>query len=388
MTTEELGEFPVIIAEHGSVGIVKAGTYTFAPPPNKFVLDNGETLGPITIAYETYGELNETRDNVILVEHALTANAHAAGKHNPEDKYPGWWDVMIGPGKAFDTSKYYVICANILGSCYGTTGPSSTNPETGKPYGQDFPLISIRDMVRTQRELLNHLEIKGLRAITGGSMGGMQAMEWALLYPDMVESLILIASAARSTPLSIGIHKVGVQAIMDDPNWKEGNYYGRDVPERGLAIARMLGHITYLSDGWLWQKFGRRHLDPSTMKLRLDSKFEIENYLEYQGKKFVRRFDANSYIYIMRSIDLYDASEGYDELEDSFTRINCKKILVASFTSDWLYPSYQSIELVDAFRANDIDVIYHDIDSPYGHDSFLIEHKKLTSLIEDFLKSL
>ncbi|MBI4228231.1 MAG: homoserine O-acetyltransferase [Deltaproteobacteria bacterium] len=388
MFSRELGESPVIIVDPGSVGIVKTETYTFAHPPNKFTLENGQELGPITIAYETYGELNKDRDNVILIEHALTANAHAAGKHSTADKYPGWWDVMIGPGKAFDTSTYFVICVNILGSCYGTTGPSSINPETGKPYGLSFPLVTIRDMVRTQRGLIDHLEINRIRAITGGSMGGMQAIEWALLFPEMVDSIILIATAPRSTPQSIAIHKVGIQAIMDDPNWNEGNYYGKETPDNGLAIARMLGHITYLSDAWLWEKFGRTHSDPTSMKSRLDSKFEIENYLEYQGRKFVQRFDANSYIYIMRSIDLYDASEGFDTLEESFERVKCQKVFVASFTSDWLYPLYQSDELVRAFEENDIEVVYEIINSPYGHDSFLIEHEKLTVLIKDFLNSL
>ena len=387
MFSQELDESPVIIVEQGSVGIVERKSYTFAYPPNKFPLDNGESLGPITIAYESYGELDEAKDNAILIEHALTASAHAAGKYSADDRYPGWWDVMIGPGKAFDTSRYFVVCSNILGSCYGTTGPASTNPETGKPYGSSFPLIMIRDMVRSQRELIRNLGINRLRTIAGGSMGGMQAIEWALLYPEMVDSVTLIASAPRSTPQSIAIHKVGIQAIMDDPNWDEGNYYGRQTPDKGLAIARMLGHITYLSDGWLWEKFGRRHTDPKSMKLRLDSKFEIENYLEYQGKKFVQRFDANSYIYIMRSIDLYDAAEGYDTLEGSFERINCKRVFVASFTSDWLYPSYQSEELVRALKANDVDVEYHEIDSPNGHDSFLIEHKTLTVLIKEFLNS-
>lgn len=388
MSPQEFGESPVIVVEHGSVGIVETKKYTFAHPPKKFTLENGQELGPITIAYEAYGELNENRDNVILVEHALTANAHAAGRHSLDDKYPGWWDVMIGPGKAFDTSKYFVICANILGSCYGTTGPSSTNPETGKPYGLSFPLVTIRDMVNTQRELIDHLGINRIRAITGGSMGGMQAIEWALLYPQLVDSIILIATAARSTPQSIAMHKVGLRAIMDDPNWDGGNYYGKEPPNKGLAIARMLGHITYLSDRLLWEKFGRSHNDPSTMKVRLDSKFEIENYLLYQGSKFVQRFDANSYIYLMRSIDLYDAAEGYNSLEESLKRAGSLKVFVASFTSDWLYPSYQSKELVEAFRANDVFVVNHDIDAPYGHDSFLIEHEKLTPLIKDFLSSL
>jgi homoserine O-acetyltransferase len=388
MTIRELGESPVVIVEHGSVGIVQTKYHTFAYPPNEFILDNGKKLGPITVAYETYGELNETGDNAILIEHALTASAHAAGKHKPDDKYPGWWDVMIGPGKAFDTDKYFVICSNILGSCYGTTGPASINPETGRQYGLDFPLIGIRDMVRVQRELLDYLGVNRLRTIAGGSMGGMQAIEWALLYPNIVDSIILIASAARATPQSIAIHKVGLQAIMSDPNWNGGDYYGKEPPNRGLAIARMIGHITYLSDQWLWQKFGRRHTDPATMKLRLDSKFEIESYLEHQSSKFVQRFDANCYIYLMRSIDIYDASEGYVSLEESFKRIKCKKVFVSSFSSDWLYPSYQSKEIVKALNTNGIDVTYHEIESNYGHDSFLLEHEKLTYLITHFLNSL
>ena len=388
MKKEELGESPVVIVEEGSIGLVETKYYSFGDPQDKFVLDNGNELGPITVAYETYGKLNEERDNVILIEHALTASAHAAGKNTPEDKNPGWWDVMIGPGKAIDTDKYFVVCSNILGSCYGTTGPSSVNSETGNPYGSSFPVISIRDIVRVQHKLLKHLGVERIRSIAGGSMGGMQAIEWALEYPDMVDSLILIATAARSSPQSIGIHKVGIQAIMDDPNWNGGNYYGSDLPEKGLAIARMLGHITYLSDGWLWEKFGRNHDDSDKLKLSLDSKFEIEKYLEYQGSKFVKRFDANSYIYIMRCIDIYDAGEGYPNLDESLKRINCKKVLVVSYTSDWLYPSYQSIELIDALKANSIDVTYKEIDSPYGHDSFLIDYKKLTPLINDFFNSL
>ena len=388
MTIKEFGESPVVVDKKNSVGLVETQYYTFADESDEFVLDNGKTLWPITVAYETYGHLNEAKDNVILIEHALTASSHAAGKHAPDDKYPGWWDVMIGPEKAFDTNNYFVICSNILGSCYGTTGPSTINPRTGKPYGSSFPLIGIRDIVRVQHQLLKHLGVKRIRGITGGSMGGMQAIEWALLYPDMVDSLLLIASAAKSTPQSIAIHKVGIQAIMDDPDWKGGNYYGKDLPEKGLSIARMLGHITYLSDGWLWEKFGRKHDDPVKIKLSLDSKFEIEKYLEYQGSKFVKRFDANSYVYIMRSIDLYDAGEGCRGLEESFNRIRCKKVFVASYTSDWLYPSYQSKELVDAFKANNIRVTYNELDSPYGHDSFLIDYEKLTSLIKKFLKSL
>lgn len=387
MRKTELGESPVVRASGDSVGLVETKFFSFADS-TKFVLENGHELGPITVAYETYGTLNDQCDNVILVEHALTASSHAAGFNSPEDKNPGWWDVMIGPGKAVDTDKYFVICSNILGSCYGTTGPTSLNPDTGKPYGSSFPMIGIRDMVRVQHELLKHLGVTRIRGIIGGSMGGMQALEWSLLYPDMVESLLLIATAARSSPQSIAIHKVGTQAIMDDPNWDGGNYYDKEIPEKGLSVARMLGHITYLSEEWLWEKFGRKHEDPVKIKSSLESKFEIEKYLEYQGAKFVQRFDANSYIYVMRSIDIYDAGEGYASLTESFKRIKTRKVLVVSYSSDWLYPSYQSAEVVEALEANNIDVSYNEIDAPYGHDSFLIDYKKLNPLIRDFLDSL
>ncbi len=388
MRTRELGESPVVIVEEGSVGLVETKHYTFAEPPDKFVMDNGLELGPITVAYETYGELNEERDNVIVVAHALTASAHAAGKHSPDDHYPGWWDVMIGPGRAYDTDKYFVICSNILGSCYGTTGPSSINPETGKPYGMRFPVVTIRDMVRVQKALIDHLGVTRIRSVIGGSMGGMQAIEWALLYPEMVDSIILVAAGAVSNPQSIAIHKVGIRAIIDDPKWRGGDYYGSEQPEKGLAVARMIGHITYLHHNWLWEKFGRKHSDPENMKLKLGSKFDIENYLEYQGSKFVDRFDANSYIYIMRAIDIYDAAEGYESLKESFSRIKCKKIFVASFTSDWLFPSYQSEEIVKALKSNGIPVDYEEIESRYGHDSFLLEYEELTKYIKQFLDAL
>ena len=387
MTLREFGESPVVILDDESVGLVGTQYFTFARPPNRFVMNNGRELGPITVAYETYGNLNGARDNVILVEHALTASAHAAGKNSPLDKYPGWWDVMIGPGRAFDTDKYFVVCSNILGSCYGTTGPSSVNPETGRPYGLSFPLVTIRDMVKVQKALTDHLGIKRLKTVVGGSMGGMQAIEWALQFPHMVDSIILVASGAVSNPQAIAIHKVGIRAIMDDPNWKGGDYYGGAPPDKGLAIARMIGHITYLSHGWLWEKFGRNHPDPASMKTRLDSNFDIEDYLEYQGARFVERFDANSYIYIMRAIDIYDPAEGCGSLEESFMRMKCGKALVASFTSDWLFPAYQSIEVVKALEDNKIKTSYYEIDSPYGHDSFLLEYVKLTDYIKRFLSS-
>ena len=379
---DEPGEAPVVIIEEGSVGIVATRSLTF---DDGLPLDEGGRLRPITVAYETYGELNAAADNAILVEHALTASAHAAGRHNADDRAPGWWDVMIGRGRAFDTTKYFVVCSNLLGSCYGTTGPSSTNPQTGRPYALAFPRVTVGDMVRVQRELVRRLGIRRLRTVVGGSMGGMQAIEWALRYPDLVDSMILVASAARATPQSIAIHKVGIEAILGDPNFRGGDYYGEEPPRHGLAIARMLGHITYLSDPWLWEKFGRRRVAADNAGLR--TLFDVERYLEHQGQKFVERFDANSYLYLLRAIDLYDAGERYASLADSFRRMRCRKALVVSFSSDWLYPTYQSRELVDALRANRIDVRSHEIESGYGHDSFLLEHRKLTPLFRELLEA-
>jgi homoserine O-acetyltransferase len=374
------GEEPVVIVEEGSVGIVATQSLTLDEGVR---LDGGACLRPVAVAYETYGELNAAADNAILVEHALTASAHAAGRHHTADRAPGWWDVMIGPGRAFDTTKYFVVCSNLLGSCYGTTGPSSTDPETGRPYALRFPRITIGDMASVQRALVEKLGIRRLRAVVGGSMGGMQAIEWALRYPDLVESTILVATAARATPQSIAIHKVGIEAILGDPNLRGGDYYGGEPPAHGLSIARMLGHVTYLSDPWLWQKFGRRRAPGDAGGLR--TLFEIESYLEHQGRKFVERFDANSYLYLLRAIDLYDAADGYGSLADSFRRMRCRQVLVVSFSSDWLYPVYQSRELVEALHANRIDVRSNEIESGYGHDSFLLEHEKLTPLFRQLL---
>lgn len=388
MNHEELGESPVVQLKDGSVGLIEPKSFTFADKDSPFELENGSMLYPITVTYETYGSLNDNKDNIILIEHALTASAHVAGKHDPEDKAPGWWDSMIGPGKAFDTDKYFVVCSNILGSCYGTTGPSSKNPETGKPYGYSFPVITIRDMVNVQKKLIEHLEITEIACIAGGSMGGMQAIEWALLYPGMVKSVVLVASGPCSTPQSIAIHKVGIQAIKTDPNFNGGDYYDNHPPENGLAIARMIGHITYLNDKMLWEKFGRKSDDIKDMKSSFNHRFEVEKYLHYQGRKFVSRFDANSYIYILRAIDIYDAAEGYDSLQESFQRLKLQRVLVISFTSDWLFPSYQSREIVSALRTNEIETTYKEIKSQNGHDSFLLKYKEMTPLIKAHLNKL
>ncbi len=292
---------------------------------------------------------------------------------------------MIGPGRAFDTTKYFVVCSNLLGSCYGTTGPSSTNPATARPYALAFPRVTVGDMVACSASFVRRLGVRRLRTVVGGSMGGMQAIEWALRYPDLVESMILVATAARATPQSIAIHKVGIEAILGDAEFSRRRLLRQGPPVHGLAIARMLGHVTYLSDGWLWKKFGRRRT-PADDAGGLRTLFEIESYLEHQGGKFVERFDANSYLYLLRAIDLYDAGRtDTRDLADSFRRIRCRQVLFVSFSSDWLYPVYQSRELAEALRANRIDVRSHEIESDYGHDSFLLEHEKLTPLFRGTL---
>ena len=299
-------------------------------------LDSGQTLAPVDVAYETYGELNAERSNAVLILHAFSGDAHAAGI-SAETGRPGWWDNMIGPGKAFDTRRYFVISSNILGGCGGTTGPSSTDPSTGSPYGSRFPHVSIADMVRLQKLLTESLGIDRLLCVSGGSMGGMQALQWAASYPDSVASVIPIASTHRHSAQQIAFNEVGRQAILADPDFNQGDYYDRKVPERGLAVARMVGHITYMSDDSMREKFGRRRRKaPDASDL-----FEVESYLRYRGVQFVSRFDANSYIVITRAMDTFDMTPTSDALEDCFIRGDTR-FLVISFTSDWLYPSYQS----------------------------------------------
>src|SRR5659263_702709 len=279
-----------------SIGLVGIKFFTFATPPDELIMDSGEKLGPITIAYETYGKLNAQRTNAILILHSLSGDAHAAGFYSGDDK-SGWWDEMIGPGKAFDTDKYFVICSNVLGGCKGSTGPSSVNPATKWPYGLDFPTITIKDMVNAQRRLIDHLEIEKLLCVVGGSMGGMQALQWVASYPDRVRSVIPIATTLKHSPQQIAFNEVGRQAIMADPDWKGGNYYGGAPPSKGLAVARMIGHITYMSDSSMSEKFARRFSN-SKIPSKFGAEFEVEEYLHYQGDNFVKRFDANSYLYI------------------------------------------------------------------------------------------
>lgn len=367
----------------GSVGLVETKYYTYE---GEITLESGRSFGPITVAYETYGELNKEKSNAILVCHALSGDAHAAGRH-PDGK-TGWWDDFIGPGKTFDTDRYHVICSNVLGGCKGTTGPASTNPATGEPYGLDFPVVTVKDMVRVQKKLVEHLGVDKLLAVVGGSMGGMQALQWAVSYPDGLRFCIPIASTARSSPQQIGINEVKRRAITSDPRWNQGKYYGGEPPRDGLALARMLGHITFLSEESMHQKFGRRLQDKDKLGFDLGVDFEVESYLRYKGDNFVDRFDANSYLYLTRAIDYFDLTDGGEKsLREAFESVKAK-FLVVAISSDWLYPPYQSKEIVRALRANDVDVTYAEINSSYGHDAFLLEPGQTKHLVTAFLSQV
>jgi homoserine O-acetyltransferase len=348
-------------------------------------LDNGATLAPVDVAYETYGQLNPARTNAILILHAFSGDAHAAGI-SPETGKPGWWDNSIGPGKAFDTNRYFVICSNVLGGCRGTTGPGSINPATGLPYAMSFPVITIGDMVRLQKMLIDSLGIERLLAVSGGSMGGMQALEWAVSHPDRVVSAIPIACTTRHSAQQIAFNEVGRQAIMADPDWNGGDYYGKQPPARGLAVARMVGHITYMSDDSMREKFGRRLRGKESFGYDFEVDFEVESYLRYRGSQFVNRFDANSYLYITKAMDYFDLTNGQSTLAAAFEPARAR-FLAISFSSDWLYPSYQSQEIVRALRARNCDVAYIELQSNYGHDSFLVDVAEQTELIRGFLAS-
>jgi len=372
-----------------TVGIVKKEYFTFGETASPMDLESGASLGPVTLAYETCGTLNPDKSNVILILHALTGDAHMAGYYQADDPKPGWWDIMVGPGKAIDTDKYFVICSNILGSCMGSTGPSSTNPETGRPFGTDFPMITVGDMVRAQKALIDHLGIPKLLSVIGGSVGGMQVLEWTVRYPKMVVSAIPLASTCRHSALSIAFNEVARQSIMADPNWNQGDYYGQKKPDMGLAIARMIGHITYLSDDSMRLKFGRRLQNRSALKFEFGAEFQIESYLQYQGNKFIERFDANSFLYITKAADYFDLARehGKGSLVNAFSKV-CARFLVVSYTSDWLYPTYQSKEMVKAMKKNSLDVSFCEIDAQWGHDAFLLPDDRLNNLISGFLRSV
>ena len=347
-------------------------------------LKSGATLRPVTLAYETYGTLNADRSNTILICHALSGDAHVAGQHSPHDRKPGWWDDAVGPGKAFDTDRFFVVCSNVIGGCSGSTGPSSINPETGRPYGLSFPVVTVADMVEAQRWLIDALDIPSLLCVTGGSMGGMQSLQWAVSYPDRVRSALVLASTARTSAQTIALNEVPRQAIYADPNWNEGDYYGKEPPNAGLAVARMIGHITYLSETSMREKFGRRLQERERYGYDFATEFEVESYLKYHGNRFTSRFDANSFLYITKAIDYFDLSLGRGDLSEAFADVKAK-ILVLSYSSDWLYPPEQSEELVRGLLRNGIDASYVEIKSDYGHDAFLLEVERLGELTRDFL---
>jgi homoserine O-acetyltransferase len=369
-----------------SVGRVEKQTFTFARPPAAMRLECGATLGPVTIAYETCGRLNEDRTNAILILHALSGDAHVAGTYTDSDDKPGWWDFMVGPGKGIDTDRHFVICTNILGSCMGTTGPASIDPATGKPYGLSFPVVTVGDMVDAQKQLMDHLGVHRLHAVIGGSVGGMQALEWSVRYPDRIGSAVLLATTTRHSALAIAFNEVARQAIMADPKWNGGDYHDGQKPDLGLAVARMIGHITYLSDESMRLKFGRRLQDKADFSFNFDADFQVESYLRHQGRKFVERFDANAFLYITKAADYFDLERHYGDgsAVAAFSGARAR-FLVLSFTSDWLYPTYQSRAMVKAMKKNGLAVSFCEIEAQWGHDAFLLPSDRLSGIMKGFL---
>ena len=355
--------------------------------PGPLRLDGGALLSPVEIAYETYGTLDADRSNAILICHALTGDQHVASRH-PVTGKPGWWERMVGPGKPVDPTRHFIICSNVLGSCMGSSGPATVNPATGLPWGMRFPVITIRDMVRAQAMLLDHLGIDTLAAVVGGSMGGMQTLSWPATFPDRVRAVVVIASTARHTAQNIAFHEVGRQAVMADPKWREGAYYAEaDPPAAGLAVARRAAHITYLSEAGLTAKFGRRLQARDAKSFGFDADFQIESYLRHQGISFVDRFDANSYLYITRAMDYFDLAEEHGgHLANAFRATRARFCLV-SFDTDWLYPTAESRSIVQALNAAGAPVSFVELNSPYGHDAFLLEAPDLNRVVDGFLRA-
>jgi homoserine O-acetyltransferase len=396
---------PMADTPAGSVGVV---TTQFLDLPRPVRLDCGVELAPVRVAYETYGTLSPAAENVVLVCHALSGDGHAAGvaatqtgestrdgfraeeRDGSAGKGLGWWDGMIGSGKAFDTDRFFVVSSNLLGGCRGTTGPASTNPATGRPYGSDFPVITVRDMVRVQRALLDELGIERLCAVSGGSLGGMQALEWAVSYPDAVDAIIPIASTHALRPQGVAWNAIARNAITDDPDWQGGHYYGTSrSPTAGMGVARMVGHVTYLSAVSMREKFGRRLQDKDADDVRYDltrPEFEVESYLRHQASTFVKRFDANTYLYLSRALSYFDLARQYGDgrLEAAIRNLSARTLLIA-FSSDWLYPPSGSEELAEALGVAGKQVELHVIDAPYGHDCFLLEEARQTPMIRTFL---
>ncbi len=383
-----MSEYVELDSQDPGVGVVRKNFFT-AWEHEPLMLESGATLSPVTLAYETYGELAPERDNTVLVLHALTGDSHVAGIYTPEDDKPGWWDIIVGPGKPIDTDKYFVVCSNVLGGCMGSTGPASENPDKpGQLFGLDFPVVTIGDMVKTQKRLLEHLGVERLLCAIGGSMGGMQVLEWAVRYPEAVVAAAPLATTTRHSALNIAFHEIARQAIMADPNWGTGDYYGGPGPGMGLAVARMIGHVTYLSDEAMRLKFGRKLQDKDAFSFDFmdDPDFQVESYLRYQGRKFVDRFDANSFLYITKAADYFDLAlqHGGGTLTGAFEKAKARFLLV-SFTSDWLYPTYQSRDMVQAMKKCGLDVSFCEINADCGHDAFLLRNDGMFALVRGFL---
>ncbi len=381
---EDNSVVPYSRPQHGTVGIVERQSVQFS---DTLMLRSGAALDGFTIAYETYGALNHDRSNAVMIFHALSGDAHVAGYYTDDPaERPGWWDEAVGPGKMFDTDRFFVICSNVLGGCRGSSGPASLAAD-GRPYGLRFPVVTIADMVEAQRYLLDYLGIDRLFAAAGGSMGAMQALQWAVQFPERVETVLFIASTARSSAQNIAFNEIGRQAIYADPRWNGGDYYGKEEPASGLAVARMVGHITYMSEHSLETKFGRQLQGFSTLPHRFDvPEYQVESYLKHQGEKFVTRFDANTYLYITKALDYFDIADGFGSLKEAAAQLQAK-FLVISFSSDWLYTPHQAQELVEALEAADKEVEYHHVNAALGHDSFLVEVDTMTALVGGYLNN-
>lgn len=372
------------MTEINSIGIVKANTAYFDSP---MTLKSGEVLPQFHLVYETYGTLNANKSNAVIICHALSGNHHVAGKYAETDKNAGWWDNLIGPNKPLDTNKFYVIGLNNLGGCHGSSGPSSINPETKVPFGASFPIVTVEDWVNSQARLLSYLGISQLAAVVGGSLGGMQALQWTIAYPDLVRHALVIASAPNLTAQNIAFNEVARQAIMTDPEFHAGNYYAYNtVPRRGLRIARMLGHITYLSDDAMGEKFGRKLKD--TIKYGFDVEFEMESYLRYQGDKFAGEFDANTYLRMTRALDYYDPALEFDNDLSAALKVAKAQFLVVSFTSDWRFSPARSREIVKALLDNELTVSYAEVTAAHGHDAFLMPDAHYHAILRSYLQKI
>ena len=378
--------FQPLSASTATAGDDAGESFTF-PPERPLKLDSGEQLGPVTIAWKTFGKLNAAKTNAFLLCHALTGDQYAAGRH-PVTGKPGWWSTMVGPGLPIDTNRFFVICANVVGGCMGSSGPHEANPATGKPYGLSFPVITIRDMVRAQAMLLDHLGIESLFCVAGGSMGGMQVLQWAASYPERVFAALPLATAARHSAQNIAFHEVGRQAIMADPEWNNGDYIALGTnPKKGLAVARMAAHITYLSEAALHRKFGRNLQNREALSYRFDADFQVESYLRHQGLAFVDRFDANAYLYITRAMDYFDLAADYDGVLANAFRGAKTRFCVASFTSDWLFPTAESKKIVHALNAAGANVSFVEFATDKGHDAFLLEEPEMFQTLSGFINA-